>query len=164
MWFKRLSTSIFFMIQPTWAPDKQRKCFLIRFRRDIRIFLKLSNFAMFIIPRRQAPWHSSHNRVKLHTGESEYKISLVSGCFLRDNREKSFKWGRWTHLTWKKRFVSNFVIECLGEIKTELQNNWACLSDGFESWKKWSLKISWHTPFNLQQLILDSLVASHILS
>ena len=30
--------------------------------------------------------------------------------------------------------------------------------DGFESWKKWRLKISWHTPFNIHKKELTYLV------
>ena len=48
---------------------------------------------------------------------------------------------------------SNFVIKYLSEIETKFENTLACLivfirgPDGFESWKKWRWKISWHTPF-----------------
>ena len=45
----------------------------------------------------------------------------------------------------------NFVIEYLGEIKTEFENILLCLSVsqmGSKSWKKYRSKILWHTPFN----------------
>ena len=41
-------------------------------------------------------------------------------------------------------------FDYLSEIETESENTLACLSgglDGYESWKKWRSKISWHTPF-----------------
>ena len=40
-----------------------------------------SSFAVCIIPRSQALRCASHRGVKLHTAESESKISVVSGCF-----------------------------------------------------------------------------------
>ena len=47
---------------------------------------------------------------------------------------------------------SNFVIEYLGKIKTELENTSACLSGaqmGLNHGKNWRSKISWHTPFTI---------------
>ena len=50
----------------------------------------VSSYMVCIAPQSQAPRCASHRRVKLHTEESKSKISLVSGCFKRDNQEKSF--------------------------------------------------------------------------
>ena len=49
-----------------------------------------SSSAVCIIPQSQAPLCASHRGVKLHTEESESKISRISGCFWRENQEKSF--------------------------------------------------------------------------
>ena len=50
----------------------------------------------------------------------------------------------------------NFVIEYLDEIETKFKNTLGCLSGfqmGSNHEKNWRLKISWHTPFNLENIV-----------
>ena len=112
-----------------------------------------SSSAVCIIPQSQvikisqkAPWWC--------TPRSQNRNLCESGCFSRDNQEKSLK--GWTHLSWKKRFEEhffdflNFVIEYLGEIETDIENTLACLSGaqiGLNHEKNWGRKSRDTLPF-----------------
>ena len=60
----------------------------------------------------------------MHSAESKSKTLPVTGCSYRNIQEKSFMND---HISAESEF-SNFMIEYLGKIGTEVKNTLACLS------------------------------------
>ena len=109
----------------------------------------LRNLTVCIAPRSQSPWCSSHRGVKLHTAESELKMSLASAWLLLKGQSGEIILSVNTSIMREKIWITKCwfakskiltprfhahrgdrIFQYLGEIEIEFENTSACVYQG----------------------------------